>query len=339
MSEVIRLMEVCGTHTMAIAKAGFRSILPERIRLVSGPGCPVCVTPPEVIDAVLALADEPGVLIATYGDMIRVPGSKKGDTLRKHAADGADVRIVYSAMDALSLARENPEKEIVFLGVGFETTTPGTAAAIEAAADADLRNFSVYSMLKRLEPSIRALAADPDFNIQGFLCPGHVAVILGEEGLRFFSEDLGFPAVIAGFETGEIADAITRLIKQIRAGKARLENAYTSVVRPEGNPLALEAIARVLTPRRDIWRGLGVIEESGYGIRETYANFDAERRFDIHVGDPIPTACRCGDVIRGKIDPAGCPMFGTVCTPEAPDGPCMVSSEGACAAAYRYRTI
>ncbi|MBQ9420583.1 MAG: hydrogenase formation protein HypD [Lachnospiraceae bacterium] len=338
-SKTYHLMEVCGTHTMAIAKSGIRNVLPQYIRLVSGPGCPVCVTPPEVIDEALRLTERPNVIIATYGDMIRVPGSVKGDNLAKRSAMGAKVRIVYSAMDALEIAKAEPESEVVFLGVGFETSAPGTATSVEEAKRQGIGNYSVFSMLKMLEPSIRALAADPEFNVQGFICPGHVAVILGEQGLKFF-EELGLPAVIAGFDTDDIVNAVRMLMVQIAKGEARLENQYTDVVRPEGNPMARELMDKFLVPRKDIWRGLGEIEQSGYGLRPEYAAWDAEQKFDIHFGKPvIKTACRCGDVVKGKLDPMQCPLFGTVCVPEDPEGPCMVSAEGACAAAYKYRAF
>ena len=363
--EPIRLMEVCGTHTMAIAKSGIKQLLPANVRLLSGPGCPVCVTPPEVIDAVLKLTElkaapqqtkmkpetfsaapqqkkpetfSEAPILTTYGDMIRVPGSVRGDSLMRRKAMGADVRIVYSPLDAVQIARDNPEREVIFLGVGFETSAPGTAAAIETASQEGLGNFSVFSMLKMLEPSIRALVADPAFKVRGFLCPGHVAVIIGERGMRFFSEDLHFPAVISGFETEDLLKSITMLLRQIRAGKAVLENEYSSVVLPEGNVLAQETIDRVFEPRDDTWRGLGMIPMSGYRVREAFAAYDAERKFDIRIGAPAGNAaCRCGDVIRGMLDPQECPLFGTVCVPDDPEGPCMVSSEGACAAAWKYR--
>ncbi len=333
-------MEVCGTHTMEIAKAGIKGMLPEGIRLVSGPGCPVCVTPPETIDACLKLSEQPGIILCTYGDMMRVPGSVRGDNLLKRRALGADVRVVYSAMDAVEIAAEQPDRQVVFLGVGFETTAPGTAAAIGEAARRGLENFSVFSMLKMLEPSVKALAADPEFNVQAFLCPGHVAVILGEEGLRFFEKDIKLPSVISGFEPADIMRSIAMIMRQIRAGEARLENEYTTVVRPEGNTLALETMKKYLVPRTDIWRGLGTVPLSGYGIRPEYGKYDAEKRYGIEIKPlELKTACRCGDVIRGKLDPKDCPMFGTVCIPEDPEGPCMVSAEGACAAAYKYRSI
>ena len=333
----VNLMEVCGTHTMAIAKSGIRSLLPEGVRLLSGPGCPVCVTPPEVIDCYLALAMEPDVVLCTYGDLMRVPGSRQGDNLNRRKALGAQVEIVYSPLDALALAQAMPERQIVFLGAGFETTAPGTAIALREARRQRIPNFTVLSMLKRVEPALRALMADPEFNVQGFLCPGHVATILGEAGFRFLPEQYSMPAVIAGFAPEEILTAIDLLLAQLEQKRPRLENAYPQAVRPEGNPLARQVMEQVFCPRDDLWRGLGSIPESGLGLRPDYADLDAERRFGLKP-KPAETAlpCRCGEVIQGKLAPEACPLFGTVCLPEEPVGPCMVSGEGACAAAYKY---
>ncbi|MCR5302985.1 MAG: hydrogenase formation protein HypD [Lachnospiraceae bacterium] len=338
---IIRLMEVCGTHTMAIARNGIKSLLPPGVKLISGPGCPVCVTPPQVVDAVLGLSElECRPVIATYGDMIRVPGSRPGDTLMKRRALGADVRIVYSPVDAVELAEKERDRQVIFLGAGFETTAPGTAAAIGAAADRGLKNFTVFSMLKKVEPSVRALASDPSFSVQGFLCPGHVAVVTGEKGMKFFSEDLGYPAVISGFEPEEILKAITLLLKQIRNGESKLENAYSTVVSADGNTIAQEMMEKYFALRSDIWRGLGLIPDSGFGIREEYSDMDAEKRFDIKIGEPKQdSGCHCGDVIKGAMEPSECPLFGKACVPEEPVGPCMVSPEGACAAAWKYRDV
>lgn len=334
------LMEVCGTHTMAIARSGLKTLLPENIRLLSGPGCPVCVTPAEVIDAVLELAMEKNVILASYGDMLRVPGSIPGDSLLRRRALGARVEIVYSPVDAVALAKENPGREVVFLGVGFETTAPGTAAAVLTAQEEGVKNFSVLSMLKTVEPALRTLIAMPGFRVEGFLCPGHVASITGEAGFRFLPEDYNLPGVIAGFGPEEILLAVYLLAKQITEGKPRLENAYRRAVRPEGNTLAQAMLKRCFVPRRDLWRGLGEIENSGLGLREELADFDAEKKFDLSAAPKArPTACRCGDVICGRIRPEDCPLFDRRCTPEDPVGPCMVSSEGACAAAYKYRGI
>ena len=334
-----QIMEVCGTHTMAIAAAGIRSLLPENIRLLSGPGCPVCVTPPEDIDAVLELSMEKDVVLVSYGDMLRVPGSRRGDSLMRRRALGADVRIVYSPMDALEMAEREPGKQVVFLGIGFETTAPGTAAAVLAARDRGLKNFTVLSMLKSVEPALRALIASEGFRVNGFLCPGHVATIIGESGFRFLSEEFHLPGVIGGFETEEILTAVYLLLKQIADGDAKIQNAYRRAVRPEGNPLARNMLARCFTLTDARWRGLGEIADSGFALREELGGFDAGRRFSIRTeAAPLMNGCRCGDVITGRMGAKMCPLFGKVCTPEDPVGPCMVSSEGACAAAYKYES-
>ncbi len=333
----LSLMEVCGTHTMAIAKSGLRSSLPANIKLLSGPGCPVCVTPSGVIDEILSLAMRDNVIIATYGDMIKVPGSVHGKSLALSRALGARVEVVYSPLDAVSLAESNPGDEVVFLGAGFETTAPGTAAAIGAAKDGNVKNFSVLSMLKTVEPALRALIAQDDFAVSGFLCPGHVATVIGANAFSFLAEEYNIPCVVGGFEPKEILDAVHRLLLQIKSSEARLENAYPNAVRAEGNPIARKIMKKYLIPRTDVWRGLGEIPESGLGIREEYEEFDAERKFEITYKNTEDTgACRCGDVICGRISPQECPMFGKVCMPENPVGPCMVSGEGACAAMYKY---
>ena len=335
-----RLMEVCGTHTMAIAKSGIKSMLPEKVKLLSGPGCPVCVTPPQVIDAVLDLAMRPEITIATYGDMVRVPGSRPGDSLQRRRALGAKLLVVYSPVDAVEYAKENPDREVVFLGVGFETTAPGTAAAVLTAKEEKVKNFSVLSMLKTVEPALRALMKTEDFKVQGFLCPGHVGTIIGEKGFAFLPEEYRMPAVIAGFEPEDILLSIYLLLRQIAEGRPRVENQYKRAVSPKGNVLAQNMIGRCLEPRADLWRGLGRIENSGLGFRAEFSDFDAEKKFSIRYGEETgPSACRCGDVICGRISPSRCPMFGKRCTPEDPVGPCMVSSEGACAAAYKYQSV
>ena len=333
-----RIMEVCGTHTMAIAAAGIRSLLPPQVQLLSGPGCPVCVTPPEEIDMVLELSGEKDVILTSYGDMLRVPGSRRGDSLLRRRALGADVRVVYSPMDALRVAEEEPGKQVVFLGIGFETTAPGTAAAALAAKEKGLRNFTILSLLKSVEPALRALMADPDFAVQGFLCPGHVATIIGERGFRFLAEEYGMPGVIGGFEADEILLAVYLLLRQIVSGEAKIENAYRRAVRPEGNPIARRVLETAFTLADAGWRGLGVIPKSGFALGEEYQEFDAAKRFGLQAGLPaLQSGCRCGDVITGKLPSMRCPLFGKACTPEDPVGPCMVSSEGACAAAYKYQ--
>lgn len=338
-----RIMEVCGTHTMSIARSGIKSLLPENVKLLSGPGCPVCVTPGQVIDAVLELAMRENVIIASYGDMLRVPGTRRGDSLARRKALGASVEIVYSPMDALELAKNQPQKEIVFLGVGFETTAPGTAAAIMASAEEGVENFSVWPMIKTVEPALRTLLAAEDFNIQGFLCPGHVATIIGERGFDYLPEEYSTPAVIAGFEPEEILRAIYKLLYQIACKCPKVENEYKRAVSEKGNVLAQRILDEVFIPSAELWRGLGEIDKSGLAIKDKYAAHDATRKFHVSIdhsaGDGAQSGCRCGDVISGRISPCDCPLFGKVCTPEDPVGPCMVSSEGACAAFYKYQVI
>ena len=331
------IMEVCGTHTMAIAKAGLRDFLPRGVRLISGPGCPVCVTTAGEIDEILRISMEKNVVIATYGDLMRVPGSRRGDNLNRRRALGADVRMVYSPMDALEIAAQNPDKEILFLGVGFETTSPGTALTVLQANRRGLKNFCLLSLLKKTGPALHALTQREDFAVDGFICPGHVATITGAEAFRFLPEEHGLGAVIAGFETQDVACAIYRLLVQIQNDAPKLENEYTRAVSAEGNPAAMQVVERVMQPCDAAWRGLGFIPESGLKLKAEFAAHDGALRFDYHLeagekGSP----CRCGDVICGTAEPVQCPLFGTACTPEDPVGPCMVSGEGACAAAYHY---
>lgn len=334
----VRLMEVCGTHTMAIARAGLKRLLPEGVELVSGPGCPVCVTPPELMDAALELASRPGVTVASYGDMLRVPGSRRGDDLAHRRARGGSVELVYSPMDAVELAKRHPEREVVFLGVGFETTAPGTAASILAAREQGVRNYSVFPMLRLVEPALRALIGSEGFDVQGFLCPGHVAVITGAEHFRFLPVEYGLPAVVAGFEPEDILLSVYELLRMLADGKPGLVNEYSRAVSAEGNALAQSMLCRAFVPVRASWRGLGEIESSGLALAPELSDCDAVKKLGIETGKAAPpTACRCGEVITGRMPPEGCPLFGKVCTPEDPVGPCMVSSEGACAAAYKYQ--
>lgn len=333
----VRLMEICGTHTMAIARSGLRSILPETVTLLSGPGCPVCVTPANVIDMILRLSQEPGVLIASYGDLLRVPGSTRGDSLLKRRSEGGHVESVYSPMDAIRLAEAHPDGEVVFLGVGFETTAPGTAACILEAASRKLPNFSVLCLLKRTEPAIRSLIESEDFAVDGFLCPGHVAAIIGSDGFSFLPKDYRLPGIVAGFEPADLLCSILELTKMIADKSPALKNEYTRLVRKGGNPAALSLMENVFRPAPSDWRGLGHIENSGYAIRSEYAPWDAVEKFALRPSaeQEIP-GCRCAQVIRGVLPPTGCPLFRTACSPENPVGPCMVSGEGACAAAYQY---
>lgn len=333
--ESATLMEVCGTHTVAIARNGIRSLMPEGIRLASGPGCPVCVTSNHDIDKVIALARVPGVTITTFGDMTRVPGSTS--SLLKEQADGADVQIVYSPLDALTFARENPDRQVVFVGVGFETTTPLVAMAIQRAKEAGLTNFSVYGAHKNMPGALEVIVNDPALEVSALILPGHVSTIIGAEPYRFLAEKYGIPGVITGFEPVDVLQGIAMIMRQLHEGRAEIEIAYARGVMPEGNPIALAAIDEVFETCDADWRGLGRIPGSGYRIREKYANFDAMRRFDPPVEPTVEhKGCRCGDVLRGVMAPDECPLFRTVCTPENPVGPCMVSSEGSCAAYYRY---
>ena len=333
----VRIMEVCGTHTMSIAKAGLKQVLPPHVRLISGPGCPVCVTPAAAMDQLLELSLRPGVTVATYGDLMKVPGSVLGDDLRRRRAEGADVRVVYSPMDALDIAKNEPDRQVVFPGVGFETTAPGTAVTVLEAARQGVENFSLLSLLKLTPPALRALMAQEDTAVDALLCPGHVATVLGAEAFRFLPEEFGLPAAVAGFETGDLLYAVYILLKQVADGTPTLANEYTRAVTPEGNPAALSAMERVFQPCGSLWRGLGFIPDSGLALRAEFAPWDAAVVFDLPpVTADAPTPCRCGDVICGRLEPAGCPLFGTACTPDSPTGPCMVSGEGACAAAYQY---
>lgn len=329
------LMEVCGTHTVAIARNGIRSLMPDGCRLASGPGCPVCVTSNRDIDAVIALARVPEVILTTFGDMTRVPGSTS--SLLKEQAAGRDVRIVYSPLDALTIAKENPERQIVFVGVGFETTTPLIAIAIKRARAMGLRNFSVFAAHKNMPNAMDVLMGDPDLKVDALILPGHVSTIIGMEPWRFLAEKYGIPGVITGFEPLDVLEGIAMIMRQLREGRAEIENAYTRGVMPQGNPVALAAIDEVFETCTATWRGLGDIEGSGYRIRDEFSEFDALRRFQPEI-EPTkePRGCRCGDVLRGIMAPDECPLFRKVCTPENPVGPCMVSSEGSCAAYFRY---
>lgn len=328
-------MEVCGTHTVAIARNGIRDLMPEGVRLASGPGCPVCVTDNRDLDTVIALARVPEVTIATFGDMTRVPGSTSS-LLREQAA-GRKVEIVYSPLDALALAQANPQREIVFVGVGFETTTPLVAMAIKRAAAMGLRNFSVFGANKSVPGALEAIVNDPQLEVTGLILPGHVSTIIGAEPYRFLAEKYGVPGVITGFEPVDVLQGLAMLVRQLHEGRAEIEIAYARGVMEQGNPVALAAIDEVFEPCDAVWRGLGNIPGSGYRIREEFAHFDAVRRFAPEVESTQEhKGCRCGDVLRARLAPNECPLFRTVCSPENPVGPCMVSSEGSCAAYYRY---
>lgn len=338
----LRLMEVCGTHTMAIARAGLSQLLPEHVRLISGPGCPVCVTPSGAMDAVLAFSMTPGVTLCTYGDLLRVPGTAKGDNLLARRAGGASVRAVYSPVDALDVARENPAQQVVFLAVGFETTAPGTAACILRAQEEGLTNFSVLCLMKYTEPAIHAILAQEDCRVGGLICPGHVAAVIGSDAFAFLPREYGLPAVVAGFEGEDVIRAAYTLCAMRDMGQPDIVNAYTRVVRSQGNPVAQAMLAQVFERKDDVWRGLGAIPGSGMAIRAPYSCYDAAKRFGIAGLDrdaEKANGCRCGEILRGVLEPEQCPLFGGACAPGNPVGPCMVSGEGACAAAYKYRGV
>lgn len=330
-----KFMEVCGTHTVAIAKHGLRAVMPETITLLSGPGCPVCVTANRDIDTAIEMGRQPGVVLTTFGDMMKVPGSYS--SLSQEKADGRDVRVVYSPLDALDIAEGNPDKHVVFLGVGFETTVPTIASAIEQAASRGLDNFSVHSVHKTVPEALRALVNDPGVQINGFILPGHVSTIIGLEPYRFLAEEYGVPSVITGFEPVDVLQGVWMLAKQLAEGRADVEIAYTRGVPPEGNPSAIAKMEEVFEPEDAEWRGIGVIPGTGLAIREEFAAFDALRRVPVTPPEPKEIAgCQCGDVLRGVVLPYDCRLFAKGCTPEHPVGPCMVSSEGSCAAYYRY---
>ncbi len=333
----VRLMEVCGTHTVSIFRSGIRSVLPKTISLLSGPGCPVCVTDQAEIDAFIELACREDVIIATFGDLIRVPGTHS--SLQKESAGGRDIRVVYSTFDALEIARKNPDKNVVFLGVGFETTAPTIAAAILSAARMDVKNFSVISAHKLVPPALEALMAADAVKIDGFLLPGHVSVIIGLKAYQAFFDHHQIPCVVAGFEPADILQAISMLVDMLDAGLPGLANAYPRAVTVEGNSKAQQILNEIFEPIDACWRGIGMIPQSGLKIREKYAAHDAQRLFDVRVPDTRPPkGCACGEILTGAKTPPECALYKKACTPMDPVGPCMVSTEGTCAAYYKYHT-
>jgi len=330
----VTVMEVCGTHTHAVAAAGLRRMLPENVRLVSGPGCPVCVTPVGYLDRALALAALPDTTVCTFGDLMRVPSSTV--SLEQARAAGASVEIVYSPRDALDKARFNPNRRIVFLAVGFETTVPTIAATVVEAEADDIPNFLILPGNKVMPPPMRALADDPDLAIDGFLLPGHVSVIVGADAFRFLTDDHHAPGVVVGFEPTDVLRGVITIMRQTETGDIKVENLYGRVVTAEGNRVALDIVDRLFEPAATVWRGFGPIEGSGLTLRESWRHRDAET-ITVEIPDPAePVGCRCGDVLRGAIDPPECPLFDAGCDPSTPVGACMVSSEGTCAAWHRH---
>lgn len=334
----VSIMEICGTHTHTISRYGIRQALPPNIRLISGPGCPVCVTAASDINMIIEFCrSRDDVIITTFGDMMRVPGT--GSTLQEEKARGSDVRVVYSPLGSLEVAAENPDKEVVLYAVGFETTAPTVAATILLARDRGLKNFSVLSLHKLTPPAMRALMDSGEVRIDGFLCPGHVSAIIGADAYRFLASDFGAPSVVAGFEPLDALQAIYMLIVQLEEGRRDIEIQYSRVVDWDGNLKAQAIMDEVFEPCPSLWRGIGEIPASGLAIRKEFSEFDAETRFEIESEgvDAEPLGCACGSVLKGLMGPVDCALFGAACTPETPVGPCMVSSEGTCAAYYKYR--
>ncbi len=332
----VRIMEVCGGHTHAISKHGLEDLVPDEVDFLHGPGCPVCVIPMGRVDDAIFLAEQPGVTFTTFGDMLRVPGGR--GSLLEAKARGADVRMVYSPLDALELARANPDREVVFFAIGFETTAPATALTVLRAREARLPNFSVFCNHVTIGPPLKAILDSPDLRLDAFIAPGHVSTVIGTRTYDFIVRDYRRPVVVTAFEPLDILQAVVMVLRQLRDGRCEVENQYTRVVRRDGNPRAIAAIEETMELGETFeWRGLGWIERSGLRLRPEFADWDAEARFELpgaRVEDP--RACQCGEVLVGAIKPWECKVFGTACTPERPIGTCMVSAEGACAAYYNY---
>jgi len=330
-----RLMEFCGGHTVAIFKHGLRQLLPDNVEMLSGPGCPVCVTASADLDRAIALGSLPDVIITSFGDMVRVPGSRS--SLQKAKAEGADIRIVYSAQDALAIARDNPDKSIIFIGIGFETTAPTIAASILQAEQEKINNYYVLSLHKVCPPIMKAILDLGEVNLGGIICPGHVSAIIGSHPYQFIADDYGIACAVSGFEPLDILLAVDRLVEQIESGQPKVEIAYRRGVKPEGNQPALRLMETVFEIGKANWRGIGIVPASGLQIKAKYERFDALKNFKIDPGPTLePKGCICGSILRGVSTPRDCRLFGETCTPEHPVGPCMVSSEGSCATYYHY---
>jgi hydrogenase expression/formation protein HypD len=331
----VNLMEVCGTHTVAIFRHGIRDIIPKEINLLSGPGCPVCVTPLKDVDAAIAISQLDGVILSTFGDMMRVPGSKQ--SLYHAQAEGAHIRVVYSPMDALKLSSKGNGKTVVFFSTGFETTSPSIAGTLAEAERLGTKSFSIYSAHKLIPPALQALVCSRDVKVDGFILPGHVSTIIGSRPYGFIARDYRIPSVITGFEATDILQGIMMILNQIAASKAEVEIQYKRVVREEGNQKAMALLHEYFEPCDSNWRGLGVIPRSGLTLREHMKHRDARTLYDIDIPDTQePKSCLCGQVLRGIKKPTDCILFGKKCTPEHPVGACMVSTEGSCAAYYKY---
>ncbi len=331
----IRLMEICGTHTVAIFRSGLRQLLPPAITLISGPGCPVCVTANEDIDRAIWLARQPGVIMTTFGDLVRVPGSSS--SLHVERSRDADVRIVYSCLDALQIARDNPGRQVVFIGIGFETTAPTIAASVQQASRLGVENFSVFSAHKLLPPAMRALLDAREVKLDGFLCPGHVSIVIGAGAYREVADKYGVPCVVTGFEPLDILIGISEAVELVESGRAEVVNGYRRAVSWEGNVAARTLIDRIFRPVDSTWRGIGMIPQSGLGFRREWEKYDASARFSMpEIRVKEHPGCKCGEVLRGVMTPPECGLFRKVCTPQDPKGPCMVSGEGTCGAYYRY---
>lgn len=332
----VRLMEICGTHTVSLFRTGVKSLIPSNVRMISGPGCPVCVTSQGYIDAACELAARPEITICTYGDMLRVPGQT--GSLEERRAGGAEIVVCYSTRDAVRYAIAHPTRQVVFLAVGFETTAPATAAAVVEAEKRRLHNFTVLVSHKLVIPAMTALLSAGDVLIDGFLCPGHVSVVIGAESYRPIVEEYGKSCVVAGFEPDQMLAGIVRLLELIESGVAALDNVYGVAVDGEGSVPARQWLSEVFEPSDTTWRAMGGIPRSGLELRDRYRQFDALHRFGLTIGtDYDPPGCRCGEVIQGKLDPVECPLFAAGCSPRHPIGPCMVSSEGTCAAWFKYQ--
>ena len=332
----VRLMEFCGGHTVAIFKHGLRQLLPDNIEMLSGPGCPVCVTATADLDKAIALAKLPDTIVTSFGDMVRVPGSTS--SLQQAKAEGADIRIVYSTQDALTIARENPDKSVIFIGIGFETTAPTVAASILQAAQEKINNYNILSLHKICPPIMKALLDMGEVKIDGIICPGHVSTIIGSHPYDFIAENYGIACAVSGFEPVDILLAVDMLVEQIENEDPKVENAYGRGVKPEGNLPALKLMDTIFETGDANWRGIGMVPSSGLRLKPDYERFDADKAFDIDPGPTVePKGCICGSILRGTATPLECSLFRKTCTPERPVGPCMVSSEGSCATYFHYQ--